>query len=163
MNHENQQSNETLKASPNSSENGKRKMIAALLAKLALHCPRADLEPSQFKLLIEDMISDLAGYSTWDIEQAIVAYRTSGERFFPNSGQLIAKINQRRDASVAAARASAPAYTAPKQLEPDRKWPFQLKPWRAILKEHGKPIPPDDSPLAQSLDALQKVPAWYKE
>lgn len=35
------------------------------------------------------------------------------------------------------------------------KYPREHRPWRDILREHGRPIPHDDSPVARALDGLQ--------
>lgn len=145
---------------PKGSDSGsKRRAIAAILGKLALHYPRQDLSPSQFKLVIDDMVNDLESLAMYQIERAANAWRTSGERFYPTSGQLLKTITESREQSIASARASQPAYRTPQIGNDNHKWPYELKPWRDILRDNGRPIPPDQSPMAQSLDALQKRPA----
>jgi hypothetical protein len=139
--------------------------IGVLLARLRLHCPfRQEYTQEQAKLVIEDMIRDLAPEGAPAVDAACEAWRKGGSPWFPTSGQLIEKIEEGREASIAHARASQPAYRAIE--DSSGKWAYQHRPWRDILREHGRPIPPDDSPMAQALDKLQTPPLremWAKD
>ncbi len=101
--------------------------------------------------MIADMVSDLEPYSLYATEQACAAWRRGTEpdnRFFPNSGQLIGVMGKKL--------ADKPPYQA--LPDADRKYPKDLRPWRDILREHGRSIPPADSMLAIALDSLQPHP-----
>lgn len=92
---------------------------------------------SQSKLVMEDMIADLMGFSTAQIEKACDVWRKKNVAYFPNSGQLIACIQENQEASIANARANRPAFQARQydRLLPPRNG--KLKPWQEILREHG--------------------------
>lgn len=128
--------------------------MGAVLMKLALHYPRHDLTPSQFALVLEDMVSDLESLGVYQLERVADAWRRSGERFFPTSGQLLKIVDTLREESIERGRHQH-AYKALLPPPPGRH-PRELKPWREILAEHGRPIPPDHSPTAQALDVMQE-------
>lgn len=71
-------------------------MIAALLAKLAVHYYAPDFTEAQAKSKITDLVNDLIGFGMYEIEQAVNAYRQdANERFFPTgSGPLIKRIRE---------------------------------------------------------------------
>ena len=54
-------------------------------------------------------------------------------------------------------------YIPPAPSDDGRKHASELKPWRKILRDNGRPIPRDDGPTAKALDAMQKRPAWSDE
>lgn len=143
-----QQHRTSLADSPTSSQ--KTVQIGLILGRLALHCPpRGGIEESQFKLVIEDMVRDLNHLGVYEIERACAAWRSGKEpdqRFFPTSGQLIGSLPEpKRD---------IPRYQPP-ALEPDRKYPRELRPCREILRANGRD-PNDMRPdLADQLDRLQ--------
>lgn len=135
-------------------DGSKSKNIGALLTKLSLHYPPQE----SFSVILDDMVSDLEQFTVHEIQLACSAWRTSAEKWMPTSGQLIAKIHLAREASIMRARGSQTFRTP--LIEPDRKWAYELEPWRDILRRNGRPIPDDDSPMAISLDALQTPPQW---
>jgi hypothetical protein len=109
-------------------------------------------------VILDDMVTDLEPFSVYETERACSAWRTSAEKWMPTSGQLIAKIQEAREASIARARGGS-AYRAP-QIEPHRRWAYELEPWRDILRRNSRPLPDRDSPMACSLDVLQTKPQW---
>ena len=124
----------------------KAKQLAILLAKLAVHYYRPDFTPAAAQSLIADMVDDLASFGISDVERAIKEYRTNPEnRFFPNSGQLIAILQ--------------PPANPRRRLElfrdyPETNGPRATKSAAQILAEHGfepykKPEPP---PLPYATD-----------
>lgn len=119
------------------------------ITQLALHYPKPDLTAEQFEIVRGDMIRDLASFHPGRVAQACDAWRRSGERFFPTSGQIIKIIGRLRDESVERAKASTAARLPPPRGQEARK----LKPWRQVLAEKGNE--PKPGPLAAALDALQ--------
>jgi len=126
------------------SEGERARSIAALLNRLALHCPFRDLPESQAALRMEDTITDLLEYDPQQVAIACDEWRRGRNPFFPVSGQLIDLIQKRVEASIANRRANKPAYRAP-QIEGPRA---VLKPYRQILAEKGLALPPtpDEQP-----------------
>lgn len=122
----------------------RRRSIAALLNRLALHCPVRNLPATQAALLMEDTIRDLLDYDPREVAQACEAWRRGTNPFFPISGQLIALVQRDREASIAHRRATRPAYRALPETAPALQIAHHrgpVKPWRQILAEHGK-LPP---------------------
>jgi hypothetical protein len=112
----------------------RKRSIATLLNRLALHCPVRNLPASQAALLMEDTIKDLLPYHPVQVAAACDAWRRGNNPFFPISGQLLALIQKASEQSIATARANKPAYRAPKMLEGPRR---PLKSAAQILAEHG--------------------------
>jgi hypothetical protein len=61
--------------------------IVLSLTRLANHFPR-ERDPGQWRMLLEDYLRDLEGFSAGDIERSIVDHRRS-KRFFPTISELV--------------------------------------------------------------------------
>jgi hypothetical protein len=61
--------------------------IVLALTRLANHFPR-ERDPAQWRMLLEDYLRDLEGFSAADIQEAIVDHRRT-KRFFPKISELI--------------------------------------------------------------------------
>ena len=61
--------------------------ILLALTRLANHFPR-ERDPAQWRMLLEDYLRDLEGFSAADIHEAIVDHRRA-KRFFPTVSELI--------------------------------------------------------------------------
>ena len=68
--------------------------VVLSLTRLANHFPR-ERDPAQWRMLLEDYLRDLEGFSVGDIEQAIVDHRRS-KRFFPTISELVALAEKHR-------------------------------------------------------------------
>lgn len=126
----------------------------AVLVKLSLHFWKPELTDDQQKQRWDDYLEDLGSLSVYDVQQACAAWRQSDANHFPTPGQLIAKADERRAASVAKARAEMPAWRAPGITE-NLKPAWECRPWREILVENGRRLPANDSVLAQTLDRMR--------
>lgn len=63
--------------------------VTTALVGLAVHYYRPDFSEGQARVLIRDMLEDLAEFSVPDVEAAVKAYRRdANSKFFPTSGQL---------------------------------------------------------------------------
>lgn len=138
----------SLPSNGSNADTERRRSIAALLNRLALHCPLRNLPKEQAALLLEDTINDLMAYEPYRIAEACEAWRRGPTPFFPTSGQLIALIPPVKILTAW----DRPAFRAPKMIEGPRAEP---KPWRQILAEHNRPIPP----IPEELDETPPTPA----
>lgn len=81
--------------------------MAVLLTRLAVHYYRPDFTEGQAKMLIRDMVEDLAEFSVSEVDWSIKEYRRDpGNRYFPTSGQLRAPILEARREARQASRIS---------------------------------------------------------
>ena len=134
-------------ASPRDSD--RARSIAALLNRLALHCPIRNLPEAQAALLMEDTISDLMGYEPSKVAAACDAWRRGPTPFFPTSGQLIALMPK-----MTYSRHYDPPPDFRALPPPDSK-PY--KPWRQILAERGlRPIVSETDKPAPAKPAKQE-------
>lgn len=107
----------------------RRLEISGILARLALHYWRPDFSPQQAKLLIEDMVCDLQGYSAGQVQDACASYRRKVEnRFFPRGADIIALM--RADMP---SRSYLPAYRPPRELGHSAT----LQTVAEVLRNHG--------------------------
>lgn len=142
-----------------------RRGILAVLGRLALHpFARQNLSESQAKLVMEDMIRDLERFSLEQISGACEVWRKSDEAFFPRSGQLIAIIEERTEASISTARALRPPFRmSPELVYGDT--PRLFKPASQILAERGAKMlehrKPDLVPLPNC--AREETPDTLRE
>lgn len=105
----------------------------AALSRLAGHYHRPDFSQQMAQAVIEDMLQDLAEFSTADVERACMQWRTSTERFFPTSGQLINLIRPPSEFDrPSAPRSRLPVFKG--YPEPERK---THKSVAEILRENG--------------------------
>lgn len=103
---------------------------ATALMKLAAHYHRPDFGPAAAASVVEDMLLDLSEFSTAEVERACMQWRTSPERFFPTSGQLIAVIRPKNTFELPARRlAKFEGYPEPQQRA--------TKSVAQVLREHG--------------------------
>lgn len=126
---------DTSPASPPNPE--KAKQVAILLAKLAVHYYRPDFTEAAAQSLIGDMVEDLHKFPIVDTEQAIKQYRRDPKnRFFPNSGQLIAILRP---------EGSEPRRRLPQYDPTDYEvtGPLATKSAAQVLAEHGLAVPWD--------------------
>lgn len=80
-------SRETMQPSP-------RRQIAAILSRLALIYWRPDFTQEQARLVIENYLSDLEGYTPAEVDAACAKYRQlPTSEYFPKPGQLLAILN----------------------------------------------------------------------
>jgi hypothetical protein len=111
-----------------------RKQVAAILARLSLHYWRPDYTPEQAKLLIQDYLDDLAGYSVVEIERAVMTYRRLPDsKFFPKSGELLAIMNPPREPDRP--RSRLPTFHSSEYLPPPPK--NKLRSVAEILRGYG--------------------------
>jgi hypothetical protein len=68
-----------------------QRRTAALLAKLFIHYPRAEMAQGLNDERMRDWIQDLREYPADVVEAAAASWRRSKERFAPSPGQFIAK------------------------------------------------------------------------
>ncbi len=61
--------------------------VVIALTRLANHFPR-ERDPAQWRMLLDDYLRDLEGFSAGDIEQATVDHRRT-KRFFPKISELL--------------------------------------------------------------------------
>lgn len=109
-----------------------RKQIAAILAKLSLHYWRPDYTPEQARMVMEDYLDDLRGYSPAQVAQACADYRKLPDsKFFPASGALLALLGHSTKTEY---RSRLPTFRAPPQLEGPRG---KTKSVADVLKAHG--------------------------
>lgn len=108
-----------------------RKQIAAVLARLSLHYWRPDYSPEQARLLMEDYLSDLSGYSPAQVERACAEYRQNpANKFFPHSGELLGLMGHGKTEyrSRLPTHRATPALTGPRA---------PVKSVAQVLREHG--------------------------
>lgn len=129
---ENQQHTTTLPSAPTSQPTiSPRKQIAAILARLSLHYWRPDYSPEQARLLMEDYLSDLSGYSPAQVERACAEYRQNpANKFFPHSGELMGLMGHGKTEY----RSRLPTFRAPPALTGPRP---RFKSVAEVLRENG--------------------------
>jgi hypothetical protein len=128
--------------SSDSAQLERKRSIAALLNRLALHCPVRNLPASQAALLMEDTINDLMGFDPRQVADGCTAWRQGSSPFFPTSGQLIACINQNSAARILHPGGHARTVFRANSLEGPHP---ALKPWRQILAEKHVALPATES------------------
>lgn len=116
-----------------------RKQIAAILARLALHFWRPDFTPEQARMVIEDYLDDLRGYSPTQIERACMQFRKRPDStFFPKSGQLLGILGADRELDPP--RSRLPTWRAPAALMAPRG---KLKTVAEVLRDSGHTVAAD--------------------
>lgn len=99
------------------------------LTRLALHYHRPDMSQAMAEQLLVDMLTDLERFSSADVERACMRWRTSAERFFPTSGQLIEMIQGASFSSPPRRLQLFKGYPEPEQQA--------TKSVAQVLREHG--------------------------
>lgn len=117
-------------SSPPLTQSDRRREISAILARLSLHYWRPDFTEAQFKLLLEDYIFDLSGYTPTEVHNACAAYRRKESQFFPKPGEIIALIRQDR-----LLPSYLPKVEKPKEIEYQRTG--KLKSVAEVLRQNG--------------------------
>jgi hypothetical protein len=103
--------------------------VAAILSRLALHYWRPDFTPAQAKLMLQDFLHDLDGYTPKDVNYACEVYRQNAEnRFYPTPGQLLAILRRYESPSP-----RLPRFQAPRQIGMTQS----TKTVAQVLREHG--------------------------
>jgi hypothetical protein len=119
-----------------------------LLGRLALHYYRPGFTEGQAKLVMEDMIEDLMDHDPQEIAAACSAWRRKPEAsYFPKSGQLIACIKEASEAKIPHPGGHArESFRASEQFRREQALagpqPVALKPWRQVLADHHRALPP---------------------
>lgn len=109
-----------------------RKQVAALLARLSFHYWRPDYSPEQARMVMEDYLDDLAGYTPTQVEWACIQYRKSSDsKFFPHSGELLGLMGHGKYEEP---RSRLPTFRAPPALTGPRG---KTKSVADVLREHG--------------------------
>lgn len=117
-------------SSPQLTQSDRRKEISAILARMSLHYWRPDFTEAQFKLVLEDYIFDLSGFTPTEVQTACAAYRRKDAQFFPKSGEIIALIRQYRPSA-----SYLPKFEKPKEIEYQRTG--KLKSVAEVLRQNG--------------------------
>lgn len=102
---------------------------------MALHYWRPDFTPEQARMLIEDYLDDLRGYTPEQVDAACIRYRKEPDsKFFPHTGELLKLLGAR--SSFAQPEYRLPTWTTPKGLleRPRGK----MKSVAEVLRDHGQ-------------------------
>lgn len=116
-------------------------MMTALMS-LSVHYYRPDFTEGQARVLIRDMLEDLAEFTPEQVDAAIRAYRRDPKsKFFPTSGQLREKAAECRKEQIENARTSGKRKAIPEfgDSRPILWWTQMPYLWRPHWKEADIP------------------------
>lgn len=133
------------------------------LMSLSVHYYRPDFTEGQARVLIRDMLEDLAEFTPEQVDAAIRSYRRDPKsKFFPTSGQLIEKATQARKEQVEADKAARSRKAIPEfgDSRPLMWWTQAPYLWKPHWKEADIPAEWRDS-FRRRLAAKRREGAEY--